>query len=136
MYESTIKVKLVEVLNLQTEEDPYDTEFTELREILTENLADKISRYNDEDLMESINSYEILQVISDSDTEYIGKARICAHDVAYRFWGDKIPEDIKSALDEEAEKRSHACITQNIVCGELNYEDENVSLRGWWEIKD
>lgn len=66
--------------------------------------------------------------------EYKNETINCAHRVKYRFWGNTIPEDLHSALDEEAERRSQEMITDNYQAGELLYEDDDIELQGWWQI--
>ena len=66
---------------------------------------------------------------------YEGTLKICAHDVTFRFWGESdITEDIAIRLEHEAEERATEVIHLGYISGELNYEDEERSFRGWWEI--
>ncbi len=71
--------------------------------------------------------------------QYASTTEICAHRIVYRFWTSDekdIPVELHERLDEEAESRVKHMIPEGYRSGELNYEDEDVSLRGWWEISD
>ena len=43
--------------------------------------------------------------------------------------------DLQTRLRDEAEERAKTCIIEGYVEGELNYEDEDSSYRGWWQIE-
>ena len=66
---------------------------------------------------------------------YEDMLKICAHDVSFRFWSDiEITEDLALRLNHEAEERATEMIHLGYVSGELNYEDEECSFRGWCDI--
>lgn len=135
MFDSKIKVNLSAILDIETEQHPGNTTVQDLRKILTDNLADMLAQCNDDDISGLIDSYEILRAVNrEGDDEYEKEITICAHRVRYRFWGDKISEDLHSALDEEAELRAQQMITENYESGELHYEDMDIELRGCWKI--
>lgn len=135
MYDSRVKVNLSVILGIETDQHPGNIVERDLKKIIIDNLADQISRFDDDNFESAIDSHEILESTNqDTDDTYERETTICAHRVTYRYWGGPITDDIKSALDEEAEKRAQQCIIENIVGGELNYENEDTSLSGWWEI--
>jgi len=69
---------------------------------------------------------------------YKGIVEVCAHRVSFFF---QLPvqvilsDDDKTHLTEEAECRAKACIIDDYVQGELNYESETLSCTGWWKIE-
>jgi len=66
---------------------------------------------------------------------YEGTLKTCAHRVSFWFNGDvDVTEDVALRLTDEAETRATEMIHLGYVSGELNYEDEECSFRGWWDI--
>lgn len=72
---------------------------------------------------------------------YLTSTMLCAHPrVEAHFWSsENLPEGVNQEelieqLNLEFERRANELIPQNIIQGELNYEDDRVSLRGWWRI--
>jgi len=59
---------------------------------------------------------------------------VCAHRVSVRWWDGPF-EDMTDRLMEHAEERTKEMITQGYYSGELCFEDESRSFRGWWEIQ-
>jgi hypothetical protein len=70
--------------------------------------------------------------------EYTGTFdNLYAHHVKYRFWNDipfELTDDLRERLESEAEERAKDMIKEGYSSGELNYEDDKIQLRGWWEI--
>lgn len=68
---------------------------------------------------------------------YESTVEVLAHQVSYWWKGEKeITPETKEMLEEEAENRATDCIKEGYTSGELNYEDLDVSYRGWWSIKN
>jgi hypothetical protein len=68
-----------------------------------------------------------------------GTVRVCAHNVYFYYDlppRTRISDIDKTHLTEEAEERAKSQIIENYVQGELNYEDDRIGSRGWWNIKD
>jgi len=69
--------------------------------------------------------------------EHEGTIEICAHRVSYSYWSSpvEITDEVASLLEEEAESRSKALITEGYRAGELNCLVNDHEVRGWWEIE-
>jgi hypothetical protein len=67
-----------------------------------------------------------------------GTIRTCAHRVSFWFkTTNSLTEQLKTILFEEAENRAHEMISKDgCEQGELNYESDKISARGWWRIDD
>ena len=72
---------------------------------------------------------ELLDVSSHETT-----IEVCAHRVTVLWWGEPL-EDLIPILMEHAEDHIKEMILQNCYTGQLLWEDESRSIRGWWEIE-
>lgn len=71
-----------------------------------------------------------------------GESSVCAHRVAWRFWGDhdiELTDELKEWMKSHAEERAKELIIEGYHSGELNYLHnpeigEESEIRGWWEI--
>ena len=71
------------------------------------------------------------------DYTYEKDITVYRHNIHFWFRGDHpINEALKARLNEAAEERVKACLQEEYSSGELNYEDEKYSLRGWWTIQN
>jgi hypothetical protein len=86
-------------------------------------FSEKSSEYSEQD-------------ITIIDPVYKDYVHVCAHNIYFYF---NLPRDIteeeKSFLKTEAEDRAQSQIIEGYVEGELNYESETLSCRGWWRIE-
>lgn len=65
-----------------------------------------------------------------------GTVDVLCHRVSYWYKSEKkADEDTESRLKDEAEERAETCIKEGYNQGELNYESEEYSARGWWLIE-
>lgn len=70
------------------------------------------------------------------ENSFEGTVEVLAHQVSFWFKGqNEITDELKELLKEEAENRANYCINDGYTSGELNYEDDEHSFRGWWEIQ-
>jgi len=68
--------------------------------------------------------------------EYKGTVTANAHRIAFNFWADNdFPEEFCERLKNEAESRAKEMTAEDYSSGELNYEDGQYYIRGWWEIE-
>lgn len=72
--------------------------------------------------------------------EVKGDVHVCAHRVAYSYWGieGEITDELKERLEQEAEERAKSQINEDFVGGELNcifdFGEGETEIRGWWKI--
>lgn len=50
-------------------------------------------------------------------------------------WFTEVPENLKNELQESAIERASEMIKEGFICGELNFESEDFSSRGWWSFE-
>ena len=59
-HDSRVFVTMTTIVEIETEKPPSELDPNELKQILTDKLADQVSQYNDEDLKEIIASHRVL----------------------------------------------------------------------------
>ena len=62
VFDSRVFVTMTIIVDIETEKPPDELDPNELKQILTENVADQISQYSDEDLKEIIASHRVLEI--------------------------------------------------------------------------
>lgn len=67
---------------------------------------------------------------------YCGTTEVLLHRVSFRWFvgRKKLTEEHELDLWTEARERAEHCIKEGYQSGELNIENEDLDLRGWWWI--
>lgn len=71
-----------------------------------------------------------------SENYYEKQIKVLCHQVLFYYDvdADSLTDEQKNALDLEAEARAEYCIKEGYESGELNFDTEELSCRGWWNI--
>jgi len=68
--------------------------------------------------------------------KFSGTVHVCAHYVPFYYdLPREVTDEEKKFLINEAESRAKSQIVEDYIEGELNYESETLSCRGWWHIE-